>query len=115
VLVADIAGFKADVEPANESAILLRDWIEDDSFIWLMTADILEEYGAVLAAMGVRRAVIGRLVNLLKEQAGWIEPRRTVEADPDPDDSPFWTCADAGEAPHHQPGCERVTVMPRAA
>jgi len=86
------------MEPANDSAILLRDWIEDDTFTWLMTADILEEYAAVLAELRVRPAVIGRLVNLLREQAEWIEPRRTVEADPDPDDSPFWTCAAAGDA-----------------
>jgi predicted nucleic acid-binding protein len=79
----------------RESAILLRDWIKDDTFTWLITADILEEYAAVLAELRVRPAVIGRLVNLLKEQAEWIEPRRTVEADPDPGDSPFWTCADA--------------------
>lgn len=98
VLAAGIAGFKSDVEPANDSAILLRDWVEDDTFTWLMTADILEEYGAVLAELRVRPAVIGRVVNLLREQAEWIEPRRTVEAEPDPDDSPFWTCADAADA-----------------
>jgi len=98
VLVAGVAGFKPAVKPANDSAILLRDWIEHDTFTWLMTADILEEYAAVLAELHVRPAVIGRLVNLLREEAEWIEPRRTVEADPDKDDSPFWTCADAGEA-----------------
>lgn len=63
-----------------------------------MTTDILEEYAAVLAELRVRPANIGRLVNLLREEAEWIEPRRTVDADPDPDDSPFWTCADAGDA-----------------
>ena len=98
VLAAGIAGFKPDVEPANDSAILLREWVEDDTFTWLMTTDILEEYAVVLAELRVRPAVIGRLVNLLREEAEWIEPRRTVEADPDPDDSPFWTCADAGDA-----------------
>ena len=98
VLAAGVAGFKPDVEPANDSAILLRDWVDDDTFTWLMTADILQEYVAVLAELRVRPAVIGRLVNLLREQAEWLEPRRTVEADPDPDDSPFWTCADAGDA-----------------
>ena len=98
VLVAGIAGFKPDFEPANDSASVLRDWVEDDTFTWLMTADILEEYAAVLAELHVRPAVIGRLVNLLREEAEWIEPRRTVEADPDPDDSPFWTCAECGDA-----------------
>ena len=98
VVVAGVAGFKPDVEPMNASAILLRDWVDNDTFTWLMTADILEEYAAVLAGLRVRPAVIGRLVNLLREEAEWIEPRRTVEADPDPEDSPFWTCADAGDA-----------------
>jgi predicted nucleic acid-binding protein len=97
-LAAGVAGFKPGVDPANDSAMLLRDWIEDDTFVWLMTEDILEEYTAVLAELRVRPAIVGRLVNLLREQAEWIEPRRTVEADPDPGDSPFWTCADAGDA-----------------
>ena len=98
VLVAGIAGFKRDVEPANASAMLLRDWVEHDTFVWLMTADILEEYAMVLAELRVRPSVIGRVVNLLREEAEWIEPRRTLDADPDPGDSPFWTCAEAGAA-----------------
>ena len=98
VLAAGVAGFKPHAEPTNDSAILLREWVEGDTFTWLMTADILEEYAAVLAELRVRPAVIGRLINLLREEAEWIEPRHTVEADPDPDDSPFWTCAAAGDA-----------------
>ena len=98
VLVAGIAGFKRDAEPANASAMLLRDWVENDTFTWIMTAEILEEYAAVLAALRVRPSVIGRVINLLREEAEWIEPRRTVEADPDPGDSPFWTCAESGDA-----------------
>jgi predicted nucleic acid-binding protein len=96
--VAGIAGFKHDVKPTNASAMLLRDWVENDTFTWIMTADILEEYVAVLAALQVRPSVIGRVVNLLREEAEWIEPRRTVEADPDPGDSAFWTCADTADA-----------------
>lgn len=98
VLVAGVAGFKPDVKAANDSAIFLRDWVEHETFTWLMTADILEEYAAVLAELRVRPTVIGRVINLLREEAEWIEPRRTVEADPDRDDSAFWTCADAGDA-----------------
>jgi len=78
--------------------MLLRDWVESDTFTWMMTADILDEYAAVLAELRVRPSVIGRVVNLLREEAEWIEPRQTVEADPDPGDSPFWTCADAADA-----------------
>jgi predicted nucleic acid-binding protein len=98
VLVAGIAGFKRDVEPANASATLLRDWVENDTFTWIMTAEILEEYAAVLAALRVRPSVIGRVIHLLREEAEWVEPRRTVEADPDPGDSPFWTCAESADA-----------------
>jgi hypothetical protein len=36
------------VEPVNDSAILLRDWVEDDTFTWLMTADILERFRDLL-------------------------------------------------------------------
>lgn len=72
VLVAGIAGFKATVEPANASAVLLRDWVDNDTFTWIMTADILDEYAAVLAELRVRPAVIGRVVNLLREEAEWL-------------------------------------------
>jgi len=96
--VAGIAGFKREVEPANLSAMLLRDWVENDTFTWIMTTEILEEYAGVLAVLQVRPSVIGRVVNLLREEAEWIEPRRTVEAAPDPSDSAFWTCADAADA-----------------
>jgi hypothetical protein len=95
--VAGIAGFKRDLEPANASAMLLRDWVENDTFTWIMTAEILEEYAAVLTALRVRPSIIGRVINLLREEAERVEPRRTVEADPDPDDSPFWTCAESAD------------------
>ena len=57
VLAAGIAGFKRDVDPVNHSAILLRKWVENNTFTWLMTADILEEYVAVLARLRVRPTV----------------------------------------------------------
>src|SRR5215468_6600514 len=45
VLVAGIAGFKSfDITPANPSANLLRDWIGNDTFVWLVTDEILLEY-----------------------------------------------------------------------
>ena len=97
-LVAGVAGFKPGVVPTNASARLLRDWIDHDTFVWLMTPDILDEYTAVLRRLGVRPALIGRIVNLLREEAEWIDPARTVDADPDPGDSPFWTIAEEGTA-----------------
>ena len=44
VLVAGIAGLKSlDITPKNPSAKLLRDWIEGDTFVWLVSDEILLE------------------------------------------------------------------------
>jgi predicted nucleic acid-binding protein len=67
VVAAGVAGFKAGVTPTNDSAKLIRDWIENDSFVWLVSADILDEYKAVLGRLRVRPALIGTVVNLLVE------------------------------------------------
>jgi hypothetical protein len=59
VLVAGIAGFEGeDVAAKNPGAILLRAWIDDDTFTWLVSAAVLDEHVEVLRR-GVRRAVIG--------------------------------------------------------
>ncbi|MBN1570546.1 MAG: PIN domain-containing protein [Acidobacteria bacterium] len=80
------------------SAILLRDWIEGDIFTWLVTDEILSEYKSVLARLGVRRNVIGALINHLREEAEVIEVRRSVQLSPDPGDDPFCNCAEEGQA-----------------
>lgn len=99
VLVAGIAGFRGRTGSAStRSATLLRRWIEHGHFTWLVTEAILDEYREVLARCGVRRSLIGRIVNLLREEAMLVEPRRSIDAAPDPDDAPFWECADAGAA-----------------
>jgi predicted nucleic acid-binding protein len=70
VVVAGIAGFKGeDVATTNPSSILLREWIDDDTFTWLVSAAILDEYAEVLRRCGVRRSLIGKVVNLLREEA----------------------------------------------
>ena len=59
VLVAGIAGFKSpEITPKNPSAKLFRDWIERDTFVWLITDEIISEYKRILARLGVRRALI---------------------------------------------------------
>ena len=98
VLVAGVAGLKDPSVPTTTSALFLHEWIEHDTFTWLVTRDILDEYTEVLARLGVRRAVIGQIVNLLRREAEFIETPRTVEAEPDPGDAPFWACAEAGAA-----------------
>jgi predicted nucleic acid-binding protein len=64
VLVAGIAGFKTEKPTTNPSAVFLRTWIERDTFTWLISAAILDEYVEVLRRCGVRRSVVGRVVNL---------------------------------------------------
>jgi len=56
VLVAGVAGMKTSVhETSVASAQLVRRWVEERPFVWLVTEEILEEYGEVLARLGVRR------------------------------------------------------------
>jgi hypothetical protein len=68
--VAGIAGFKStEIAPKNPSANLLRDWIAADTFVWLVSDEILLEYKQVLGKLGVRRPLIGKIINLLREDA----------------------------------------------
>jgi hypothetical protein len=47
--VAGIAGLKAvELALGNPGARLLRDWIESDTFVWLITDEIVSEYKRVL-------------------------------------------------------------------
>jgi hypothetical protein len=41
VLVAGIAGFKSRRTVENPSAVLVRDWLEDGTFTWLVTEEIV--------------------------------------------------------------------------
>lgn len=99
VLVAGIAGFKSpDITPANPSAVFLREWIERDTFVWLLTDEILREYKEVLARRAVRRPLIGKVVNLIREQGEWIVVAALAGISPDPGDDPFCACAEYGQA-----------------
>ena len=99
VLVAGIVGFKPFATLGhNPSAKLLRDWIENRIFVWLVTEDILNEYKEVLGRLGVRRNVIGALVNQLREEAEFVEIRSPRSLSPDPADDPFCACAESGQA-----------------
>jgi predicted nucleic acid-binding protein len=99
VLVAGIAGLKSpEIAPKNPSANLLRNWIEEDTFVWLVSDEILVEYKRVLGRLGVRRALIGKIVNLLREQAELVPSSLLPNISPDPGDDPFCGCAEAGRA-----------------
>jgi len=82
----------------NPSASLLRNWLEDGTFIWLATEEILSEYKAVLTRLGVRRNLVGEIINLLREEAEFVDVRRQDDVSPDPDDNAFCACAEQGHA-----------------
>lgn len=99
VLVAGIAGLKAtEIAPKNPSAKLLRDWIEGNTFVWLVSDEILLEYKRVLAKLGVRRPLIGKVINLLREEAELVPASALPNISPDPGDDPFCACAETGGA-----------------
>ena len=99
VLVAGIAGLKAsEIAPKNPSAKLLRNWIESNTFVWLITDEIVSEYKQVLARLGVRRSLIGKIINLLREEAELMASTRLPDISPDPGDDLFCGCAEAGRA-----------------
>ena len=77
---------------------MLRDWIEGDTFVWLVSDEILLEYKRVLGRLGVRRALIGKIVNLLREQAELVPASLLPNISPDPGDDPFCGCAETGRA-----------------
>jgi predicted nucleic acid-binding protein len=98
VLVAGIAGFKSWRVVENPSASFLRDWIEHATFTWLISEDIISEYKEVLTRLGVRRNLVGEVINLLREEAEFVDVRITSDASPDPEDNPFCACAEQGRA-----------------
>jgi predicted nucleic acid-binding protein len=97
--VAGIAGLKtSEIAPKNPSAKLLRDWIESNTFVWLITDEIVSEYKRVLARLGVRRSLIGKIVNLLGEEGVLVAVARMPDISPDPGDDPFCACSESGRA-----------------
>jgi predicted nucleic acid-binding protein len=94
-----MAAFKRPSVPLlNSSASFIREWNEGDIFIWLMTEEILEEYKSVLMRRQVRRSVIGRIINILRQQAVFVTISHPVTVSPDPGDEPFCACAEQGDA-----------------
>ena len=86
------------------------------TFTWLVTEEILSEYKGVLSRLGVRRNLVGEIVNLLREEAEFVTIRSEDELSPDPDDNVFCACAEQGRAsfiaveqetfPPKEPGCQ---------
>jgi predicted nucleic acid-binding protein len=82
----------------NPSASFLRDWIEAGTFTWLITEEILSEYKGVLGRLGVRRNLVGVIINLVREEAEFVTIRSEDHLSPDPDDNVFCACAEQGLA-----------------
>ena len=99
MLVAGVAGFKSVVaSPGNASALLLRRWVDEGLFVWLVSEEILAEYKYVLERLGVRRHLIGAIINQLREEAEYVDVSMTMEISPDPGDNAFCACAEIGNA-----------------
>ena len=98
VLVAGVAGFKSGRAVENPSASLLRHWLEEETFTWLVTEEILSEYKEVLSRLGVRRNLVGGIINLLRETAEFVHVRTETDVSPDPTDNAFCACAEQGHA-----------------
>jgi len=87
-----------DIAPSNASAGLLREWIEADTFVWLVSDEILLEYKRVLARLKVRRPIIGRIINLLREESEYVAVSVVPQISPDSGDDPFCACSEQGQA-----------------
>ena len=99
VLVAGIAGLRStEISPRNPSANLLLDWIEGNTFVWLVSDEILLEYKQILARLRVRRPLIGKVINLLREEAELVPASALPNISPDPGDDCFCACAETGRA-----------------
>lgn len=77
---------------------MLREWAEKGNFIWLITEEILDEYKEVLKRLKVRPALIGKIVNLVRERAEQVKQGSSPEISPDPKDDPFCLCVENGGA-----------------
>lgn len=78
--------------------MLIRQWIADTTFVWLVSDEIVNEYKAVLARLRVPRALIGRAINLISAGAEHLPVSRTRDISPDPGDQAFCACAEQGDA-----------------
>jgi predicted nucleic acid-binding protein len=95
VLVAGVAGFRSD-PPRTPSAVLLRDWCESPTFVWLVTDEILEEYLDVLTRLNVRGA--RNIARLIGEEAVHVQATVQIRGLPHEEDAHFAECAESGRA-----------------
>lgn len=98
-VISGISGFKSPfVAGKNDSADMLHEWAESGNFVWLVTPAIVDEYKEVAKRLRVRPNVVGRFVNLLKEEAEEVTLLGNAEISPDPGDNCFCACSEEGMA-----------------
>ena len=73
-------------------------WVEDRAFVYRITEEVLGEYRDVLARLGVRRLLIGKIINTLRSKGELIKVGPTRNLSPDPDDNHICDCAEYGGA-----------------
>jgi predicted nucleic acid-binding protein len=95
VLVAGVSGFR-DEPSDNASAALIAAWAEAQTFVWLLTEEILSEYTEVLERLRVRSA--RTIVALIREQGQLVRTIKRIPDLPDRDDAPFCECAESADA-----------------
>jgi predicted nucleic acid-binding protein len=88
----------ASLHPQTESGAFLLRWIEQGNFQWLYTEEILNEYKETLKRFHARPEIIGRFINLIREEGVSVRIRKSASISPDPGDDPFCTCAELGNA-----------------
>ncbi len=99
MLVAGVAGMKDSIHETNvASATFVRRWVEERTFVWLISDEILEEYREVLARLGVRRPLIGKIVNTLRAKGERVKLGPTRNLSPDFGDNHICDCAEYGDA-----------------
>ena len=50
----------------------------------------------VLTRLGVRRHLVGQIINLLREEAEFVDVREESDLSPDPNDNAICACAEQG-------------------
>src|SRR5258708_38054918 len=93
-----MGGYRTWQAVPNPIASLLRDWLENATFTWLVTEDILAEYKEVLTRLGVRRNLVGEIINRLREEAELVDVRFTTDVSHDIGYNPFCDCSEQGRA-----------------
>lgn len=99
VLIAGIAAFRnSEPQTLVPSARILRDWIDNGTFLWLVNEEILDEYKATLQRRKVRPHLISEAISLIRSEAEEVFSISGHSISPDPNDEPFCSCAEMGHA-----------------